>query len=300
LPPDYVFIVGMPRTGTALTRRILNRSPDVSLAGESHYFAESPRLRFWTNRGFRQSLRSVGDLATDEGVARVVDHIYALRHKGFWGWIAENVERGAFLRALMASDRTDRALLETALRFHGQGRRVWGEKTPANISQVPTLLEWFPGAKIVHTFRDPRASFVSQKRKRQNQGRWWRGSRAPALGVAIDLYSSLRLILSWLMVVRLHRRYERRYAGQYLMLRFEDLVSDPVVVIKQLCDFLGIDFSDAMLDQWSINSSFRRPDEVRGFDPRTVDRWRTELHPLVRRWFSLWCGRTIRAFGYQL
>lgn len=298
MPPEFLFVVGMPRTGTELTRQILNRSDDVSLGPESHFFVDPFRIRFWANRSVRDRLSKVGNPASDDGVARIVDHVYANPPSTFWSWIAANVDRTAFREALLASDRSDRAILEVALRFHGQGRRICGEKTPENVYAVPQLLDWFPGAKIIHTFRDPRAAFVSHKRKRQNLGTWYRGARMPGLGVLIDLYASMREIVSWHRNVRLHRRYEQRYPGQYLMVRFEDLVSRPGTVVRQQCRFLGIDYSPGMLDQSTINSSFRRREEVQGFDRTALRRWRRELRPLVRWWFAFWCQGTMREFGY--
>jgi hypothetical protein len=296
--PQYLFIVGMPRTGTTLMRRVLNRSPEVSLGGESHFFGAPFRLRFWTNHDFRHRIAQGGGLATEEGVSRFVDHVYRIRKRNFWGWIAANVDREAFRQAILDSDRSERAVLEIVLALHGQGRRVRGEKTPANIHAVPVLVDWFPGAKVIHTFRDPRAIFASLRRKGQNRGRWWRGGGLPVVGLVIDLYSSLRLILSWHQAVRLDRRYRRDYPDQYLLLRYEDLVADPASTIPRLCAFVGIEFVDEMLDQTTRNSSFRAADELRGFDVAAVDRWRGLIDPLVIRWFDVWCGRQLRAFGY--
>jgi hypothetical protein len=163
---------------------------------------------------------------------------------------------------------------------------------------VPQLLDWFPGAKVIHTFRDPRAAYVSMKRKRQNLGIWYRGARMPGVGLLIDLYASMRVIVSWHRNVRLYRRYVQRYPDQYLMVRFEDLISTPATVVRQECRFLGIDYGPAMLDQSTINSSFRRRREVQGFDRTALRRWRLELHPLVRWWFGLWCRGTMSELGY--
>ncbi len=50
-----------------------------------------------------------------------------------------------------------------------------GEKTPTHYKYVPTLLEWYPEAKIIHTFRDPRAILVSQLKKMQKKEKRGRG-----------------------------------------------------------------------------------------------------------------------------
>lgn len=297
--PQYLFIVGMPRTGTTLTRRILNRSPEVSLGGESHFFGARFRLRFWANHDVRHRIRQGGGLTTEAGVTRFVDQVYQVRKRNFWGWIARNVDRAAFEGAILDSDRSERAVLEIVLGLHAHGRRIRGEKTPANIHAVPILLDWFPGARVIHAFRDPRAIFASLRRKGQNRGRWRRWARIPGLGLVIDLYSSLRLILAWRQAVRLHRRYRRRYPDQYLLLRYEDLIADPEAGIRRLCEFAKVEFVDEMLEQTTRNSSFRSADEVRGFDTAAVDRWRGLIDPFVIRWFALWCGRPLRELGYR-
>ena len=35
--PEYVFVVGLSRSGTTLMRRLLNSAPDVAIAPESHF-----------------------------------------------------------------------------------------------------------------------------------------------------------------------------------------------------------------------------------------------------------------------
>jgi Sulfotransferase family len=233
-------------------------------------------------------------------VRRLADHVYATRKQNFWGWIARNVERERFVDAILASDRSERAFLELMLAFQAQGRRVRGEKTPANLHHVPTLIAWFPRARIIHTFRDPRAIFASQKRKQLNRGRWWRVGRLPLVGLVIDLYASLRMVLSWRWAARLHARYRRQYPSQYRLVRYEDLVADPPGTIRSVCEFVGIPYSEDMLDQTSRNSSFRSRDEVRGFDTAAVDRWRDVLSPPLQAWFRLWCGRALRSSGYDV
>jgi hypothetical protein len=286
--PGYVFIVGLPRTGTTLTRAILNRSAEVSIAmGESHFLGSLKRPGFW------RELTAVGDIKTDEGARAVVEHIYR-QQDTFWVPITSKVGRDEFLRQLLNSERNDRALFELAIRLAAEGKPIPGEKSPGHIFAVPTLLEWFPTAKIIHTFRDPRAIYVSQRRKQTQKGK---ARRSKSFG---ELYASSGFVVAWRRIVELHHRYQRQYPGRYCLSRYEDIVKDPRSSVRRLCDFLAIDFADAMLEQQvSINSSFLPHEQVPGFDTQAVDRWKQHIHPLAQGWLTFCLKKQLREFGYQ-
>jgi hypothetical protein len=73
--PGYIFIVGMPRTGTTLTRNILNCSKDIGIGGESRFFEGTRRFGFEYRPSFRKQIAQVGDIATDVGAKKVTDYI---------------------------------------------------------------------------------------------------------------------------------------------------------------------------------------------------------------------------------
>ena len=182
---------------------------------------------------------------------------------------------------------------------HAQGKPIRGEKTPAHIYFVPTLLAWFPNAKIIHTFRDPRAIYISSKTKADKKYRPRYSALFRKLGVLFELYSSLQIILPWLQMIRLHHRYRKLYPNQYYLSRYEHLVCAPQDSLRDLCDFLEIDFTEPMLQQSVINSSYVPNSQIAGFDMSAIDRWREHLHPLINKWFLLWCRKRLVEFGYQ-
>jgi hypothetical protein len=209
------------------------------------------------------------------------------------------VNREEFLERLMQSGRTDRDLFELGMRINAAGKPVCGEKTPGHIRQVPTLLDWFPDAKIVHILRDPRATFVSQRKKRgaKNKGRPTPQQRWAAL--LHELYLSTLFIAGWRRILRLDARYRAAYPDRYCLVRYEELVSNPETTLRELCGFLGIKFSMAMLtDQVNINSSYAGVRQAPGFDKQAIDRWRGHMHPLIRQWFYLWCRMSDGRYGY--
>lgn len=297
LPATHVFIAGLPRTGSTLTHRILNRSPQVRLAGETHFLGTSGPLG--GRRGAGQRFAASGDLRTDAGLDRVVDAIYASRGKSFWSRFASTVDRATFERALRAGDRTERSLFDATMRTFAGGKPVAGDKTPEHILVVPTLLGWFPGARVIHTFRDPRAIYVSlrQKEREETLSAW--GRLARRAGPLFEVYASTSLALRWRRMARLHRRYAAAYPERYLLQRFEDLLADPEQTVRRLCDFIGIAFDDSMLEQVVHNSSYAPKRSGAGIDRAAAERWRQHLPRTTERWLSFLCGRDLARFGYE-
>ena len=299
---DHIFIVGHGRTGSTLTRQILNSSDCVGIGGESHYFIDSTSLGLQARPSMRRQLARVGDLTTDEGARKVVDHFFTLRERRFifWNFAAKKVDREDFLRRLLAIPpaQRERGLFALAMDVHAAGKPVRGEKTPAHIFFVPELLEWFPNAKIIHTFRDPRAIYSSRKKKAESEGRRPGKAGLRRLGVAFQLVSSLHVIANWRRIESCHRRYQEQFPGRYTLLKYEDLVLQPEDTLEKLCRFLDVPLTQTMLLQTVVNSSFV-PDGAAGFEAGAITRWRKHMDPLVQRWFKFWLGPQLRDYGYE-
>jgi hypothetical protein len=301
--PEAIFIVGVSRSGTTLTRRILDRHSRIGIATENHYLGH---LLAW--EGARHYFRRVGDLRDDATVRRLVDLIYTgelqrrsrLRELSpYWRWLTERVPRGDIEARLLASDRTERGMFEAFLRIYAdrRGKAIMGEKTPAHLAYVETLLEWFPDARVVHCLRDPRAIYVSELRRRAEAPATFpyrQLVRAPALLAAFVL---LQVTWAWAAAVHRHRTLSRRFPGRYRTLRFEDLVRTPEVTLRDLCDFLGVAFEPRMLEQ-RVTSRGARVGET-GFDAGAADRWQSLISRRARRAIETLLGSRLAEMGYR-
>jgi hypothetical protein len=296
-PASHVFIAGLPRTGSTLTHRILNRSPLVRLAGETHFLG----VRNFADRrrGAGERFAAAGDLRTEDGLQRIVTAIYASSGKSFWSRFAATVDRDVFERRLRDGERSNRGLFEAAMRSFAGGRPVAGDKTPEHIHAVPTLLAWFPDARVIHTFRDPRAIYVSLRQKEREETISTFGRLARRTGPLFELYASTSLAFRWRQMARLHRRYAAAFPGRYRLQRFEDLLADPERAVEDLCDFIGVPFDADMLEQVVHNSSYAPKRSGAGIDRAAADRWRGRLPRTTERWLSLLCGREFEEFGYS-
>ncbi|MDP9273798.1 MAG: sulfotransferase [Chloroflexota bacterium] len=283
---------------------MLNRAPEVCLASETHYLAWARRVRL--DRQLHD-LQAHG--SDDDGVRTLADQFFL---PDSWPWLARNVAPDEFARRLATTDLSQASIFETLMQLYAERRcgpvadgAILGEKTPDHLHHVVRLAEWFPGALIIHTFRDPRAIYASQLR-RVREARWGPKARLPWLPAALidPLLAPIEAVhttLNWRDAVRLHHRYRRLLGDRYRLIRFEDLVANPEREVRSLCEFIGIEYSPDMLEGVDVvGSSFEAArHSSTGFDRRTIERWRLAVHPLARRWFSLALGRQLDAFGYK-
>jgi hypothetical protein len=300
--PEAIFIVGVSRSGTTLTRRILDRHSRIGIATENHYLGH---LLAW--EGARHYFRRVGDLRDDAAVGRLVELIYSgelqrrsrLRELSpYWHWLTERVPRADLEARLLASDRTERGIFAALLRLYAdrRGKAVMGEKTPAHLAYAETLLAWFPDGRIVHCLRDPRAIYVSELRRRTEDPAsvpYRQLVRTPRL---LALFVLLQVVWAWAAAVQRHRTLRRRYPDRYRVLRFEDLVAQPAATLGDLCAFLGVALEPRMLEQ-KVTSRGANVGQA-GFDAGAADRWRSAISRRAQRTIERLLGARLLEMGY--
>jgi hypothetical protein len=185
------------------------------------------------------------------------------------------------------------------MRLHAdlEGKPVMGEKTPAHLKHVNTLLEWFPAGRVIHIIRDPRSVYVSdlnhRRKDRRKPYRWL--MPVPLLLQSVVL---VQTVFFWRSAVRRHLRYERRYPGRYMLVRFEDVVTSPDETLPRLFEFLGTEMPADATERMVPVGHGMRPVE-RGLDPGAATRWRERIHPFARRWLEFFLGADMRRLGYD-
>lgn len=298
---EFVFIVGVSRSGTTLMRRTLNTSDQIAIASENHFLGH-----IIASEGMRYKFRKFGDLSNDANVYKLVNFIYSHQFKTIsrfryvsthWFWLIKHVKKEDFLQRILASDRSERELFMTIMQVYAEykNKPIKGEKTPAHIRYVSTILQWFPEGRVIHMLRDPRGIFVSEIHRRSNQSQ----SLPFKLLKHIHLlkpFLVLQTTIIWLESVYRYSKHKYLYPDNYYLLRFEDLVKNPETQIKNICTFLGIEFDNKMLKQVVVSYGFQAGQS--GFDARAADRWKDRIDPWTQAWFLFWFKKHLRAFGY--
>jgi hypothetical protein len=300
---NFIFIVGVSRSGTTLMRQVLNCSDQIAICEENHFLGH-----LIPSQGARHKFRKFGDLADDDNVRKLVDYIYSgefdkdsrkFRILSYhWRWILKRVDKEDLLQRILDSDRSERALFTVMMQVLADrwGRPIAGEKTPAHIRYVPTLMEWFPNGKIIHMLRDPRAIFVSELRRRKSLAITIPYKHLKRVDFLFELFIVLQTTLAWFESILRYHKYRELYPNNYYLLRFEDLVNDPEKHIRRVCDFLEVDFQKKMLDQVVVSRGFRLGQA--GFDAQAATRWKEHVAPWINAWFLFGFRRYLEEFGY--
>jgi hypothetical protein len=148
------------------------------------------------------------------------------------------------------------------------GRRcqaqVVGDKWPWYIDYLETVLVAFPDARFIYNVRDPR-------------GVWNSAQRFKGRGRGDEL---LRKMLARDRAVS---AYLRR--GNFLTVRYEDLVREPAATCRRLYRFLNRSYSNALLKYEPDEDPYPErwdwvPQASEPFDPWHTVKWREQMRPV--------------------
>lgn len=273
-PPARIFVAGNSRSGTTMLARMLGRHSAVHDFQELHFVEE-----LWLPDAEEP-------LAEDEACALAERLLHNQR-----SWYHTPFEPGRYAEAAtrivrpLGSGVMPTAVLAAVLRdeTEGAGKQIAVEQTPRNVFYLDELLDRMPGSRAVVLVRDPRDVLLSQKN-------WWRRRFRGTSGVPLKTtvrqwvdYHPLTTSLIWRSGVRAGLASARR--DDVTLVRFEDLVGDPLRVMTKLLDELGLELEPAMLEAPRISSSNSENREGVGVDPSVVGRFREGLSP-TEIWIS--------------
>ena len=303
-PP--IFIVGPHRSGSTLWHNLIAMCPGVMRLTDPRFLSD------WRHKDFRYFLKTqVGDLTNDAEVDKMVELCFAKKQlpgadSTFWRF--ENIEaatkpelRQAISREVKQSDRSlgaiARILIEEITRFNGCERAC--VKFPVDIGHMPELFAWFPGCKVVHITRDPRAMAMSKTN--DPSGTAIKVLAHPRLAWLIRKLSVLLAIAQYRWTARLHRRFQHH--SNYKLFRYEDLLAEPEKTLRSLCEFIDVEFSEDLLHP-EAGRHKHQPSSLTGkqrksFDPSAAVRWQ-EVIPAFDNWLiTSLTKRSMRTLGYN-
>lgn len=271
-----VFVVGCPRSGTTLLRRMLDNHPALAVSNDTHFI---PRY-----------LPADGPDAPlpEERLAELVDS----RRFARFGLPADAVRRAAE----HASYR--RFVTHVYAEFAAaNGKALAGEKTPDYVRHIPLLADLFPDARFVHLVRDGRDVALSLQQ-------WASPSRGPGRFGLWQAEPVATSALWWERFARDGRRAGRELpADRYREVRYEDLVADPTAEAKRIVSFLELAWNDAVVN-FHVGRHRAVPGQSakKAWMPPTsgLRDWRRDMDERSRLLFEAVAGATLEDFGYPV
>lgn len=268
-----IFIAGPDRSGTTLLYAMLASHPNIAMVR---------RTNFW-----RWFYGRFGSLAEEANFESLLDKV--LRYKRIEPLQPDaNRIRQEFWQGKPSYGRFFSLLQEHNAEREGKSR--WGDKSLHTEHYIDELMQEFPNAKIIHTIRDPRDRYASERKRF--------GKDTPRLGASTA---------KWLSSINAAKKNRSKYPNNYMIMRFEDLVLESENTIKEVCDFIGEEYSPVMLTLQGAtryqnnkgNSSFGEI-EPGVISKKPLGRYKEVLTPLEMAFIQLFTGRIMKEFDYQL
>ncbi len=246
-----IFILGRQHSGNTMLTILLGGIPSVLCLHEEGTFFEV-RQEIARLPPKQRALRTARKLR-DDGI---------VREKKLWRVIEPQmveVARGGANEVDLYV-----AGMKEALAHFGKER--WVQKATSYVFLVDDILEAFPEARLVYLTRNPLDLAASIKRR----------SGGSATGI-------VRMALGWNRGNRRALRVQAREPERLMVLRYEDLVSEPEASIRSVCAFCDLPFDRTYLDVPHVNKSenpYNLESEQKGLNASRVFYYRDVLDPV--------------------
>jgi hypothetical protein len=268
-----VYVAGLERSGTSLIFALLASHPNIAM---------TRRTNLW-----KHFYGQFGDLSDRANLDRC---LHLMRRYKRLVVLQPDWDR---LRAdFVAGEEPSYGRLFALL--EGQyaqrlGKPRWGDKSLNTENYTEQILASDPGSRILHMIRDPRDRYSS------SYARW--GVRRGGVGAGAA---------EWLSSSRTAVRNERRYPHAYRTVRYETLASEPEATLREICAFIGEDFTPEMLsmdgaaafrDEGSNSSYEKRDPGV--ISTRSIGKYRDVLTPRQIAFIQKATRKEMAAFSYE-
>jgi len=250
-----IFIIGVPRSGTALVQSILCAHPD--LAWMSHKDIESwlsPTEQHYFNNYYKWLKSNKKKIPNSDEALYVLGRRLGKGLKQFAtppkGTSEIPIEGEHIWRKYLGGDYVKDAPLdskvslvkEIAKIIKRKKRSRFVNKAPQNSMRLFALQKIFPDAKFINVARDPRAVVCSMMQREKEEGEFRMG-----FPIHNELeFAELSSIEKWTFRYNQITKYIYDFAKKqkkinFLTVRYDELISDPKKITKKILKFCDLD-----------------------------------------------------------
>lgn len=291
-----VFISGFHKSGTTLLLSLLDGHPQlVVFPEELHFFKnvlferdKAKAIRKKT--GFKMFLSNWDHQTWSQGVANFRD--------GYPEFDGNKLNQ--LVDEALRIHKSDKDLLLLLIKAFAEvdnvdptGKLHWVSKTPRDEIFFPVMRKMFgKDFKLVYIVRDPRDVYHSISKRKEIEGK--QSIRSPRGLITFSVY--------WQTQVNRVLHYQKKYEN-ICILRFEDLLTNTENTLKELCQFLQIDYSKELLQStrhgkfWEGNSVFSKGFE--GLSQEPIGRFQKFMDPELRVLLEHFLSKELASLGYE-
>ena len=300
-----IYVMGYARSGSTLLDIVLGAHPSVFGAGElcnlipamdirHEYCAcgvRSAECPFWVGvrRAWASTIYDIGK--TD--YERLRSHFERLRsYPRYW----KSHQRDDSL--------INKHLVQTSMLFEAIGK-VSGVATIVESSKAPLRTLALSRMKnielrVIHLVRDPRGVAFSLAQAYEPD---------PSNGIvaALPAQRPTVTVLNWMLFNALADRVRARLGRRAILVRYEDLITDPIAVFERMSSWVNIDFS-GVAKRLRNGDAFRPTHTIAGnrlrmsgpIRLRTDVKWRLAFSAARKRWLGTLSFPVAGRYGYRL
>ncbi|MBC8490035.1 MAG: sulfotransferase [Bacteroidetes bacterium] len=260
-----IFIVGNSRSGTTMMARIIGNHPDIFTFNEIHFFEQ-----LWSGYKDREYL------SKNESI-KLMSRLIHIQREGYYTKINVNkywVEAADCIESLIIDQLLPLKIYEGFLNNETQlnGKIIPCEHTPRNVFYISEIIDSFPEVRIINMIRDPRDVLISQKNKWKRR---YLGDRNTPLYESIRSwinYHPITISKLWNSSINAVKKMED--CDNILSMKYEDFVSNPVKILKRICDHLSISYHNNMLNVSYVGSSHSKDSENVFGIQNNIEKWK--------------------------
>lgn len=282
-----IFIIGVARTGSKVIRNIVNMNPLVNISLELHW----KRPKFINKDASSIFHNYIQKCNKMNSYRELADAIFSniVPESSFFENI--DIDTGVILKKLETRRITSTTLFDLLIEEDAKknNKIIAGAKFPVNVYYVPWLIKNYPNAKFIHLIRNPYAIYVSMFKK----------------DIKLNKYKIVKLakfkrliyiIYQFKIAYLIHKKYS--YKKNYILSRFEDLITSPGEQINRLNEFLNIEFNTNMLNPPVVESSYHNQLNY-GFDKKVLFRYKSYLSLIEKIVLDILLFKEKKAFLYD-
>lgn len=272
LKADGIIVVGSPRSGTTLLRRLLDAHPNIACPGETNLF------------------RACGRFLYSDRVAESV-HVGAVDGLAYAGFPEEEVLR---------------RLREFAFSFHReyaqkQGKSRWADKSPLDAFHLDDI-ERLCGedAYFVCIQRHGLDVACSIEDLCQKNGGYLKEIHEYVIRYPLRLEAFAH---AWVDLSRSIDAFAKRHPQNAIAIRYEDLTANPDATMAHVMDFVGEKWAPGLVDEALQSRRGLGLGDWKTYgrasvDQSSVGRWRKLSRDTINR-LAVICNPTLADCGYE-